>query len=481
MILKNILIGIEYLLVQGTLDISINELKYDSRNIISNDVFICINGTLDDGNKYINDAVLKGATVIITNKNIKISPHITVVKVDDTREALAIMSSNYYGNPKNYIKIIGITGTNGKTTTSYMIRNIFKNAGFKTALIGTICNYIGDKKIETDKTTPESLELHKLLREMVDNNITHCIMEISSHSLALKRTYGITFEHGVFTNITHDHLDFHGNFYNYYHSKKILFINSKNSIINIDNEYGKSLLIEFKNRYTYSLKNNASISAKILYSSLEGSSFYLNYKENSLPINLKIAGLYNIHNALAASMVGILEGVSLDLIKFSLENLPIIEGRFQYVCEEYPIDYKIIIDFAHSPDAIEKILNTVKSYTDGRIITVFGCVGNGDRDKRPIMGQIATDLSDYVIITTDNPKNEDPQEIINDIKSGISSDNYSVEIHRPAAIKKALSIAKKNDIVLIAGRGHESSMKVKDRTLYFTDEEVAIDFLERRI
>jgi len=246
MILKDILIGLEHLLIQGTLDISINKLKYDSREITSNDVFICINGTLDDGNKYIDDAVLKGAAAIITNKNIKIAPHITVIKVDDTRETLAIMSSNYYGNPKNNIKIIGITGTNGKTTTSYMIRNILKNSGFKTALIGTICNYIGDKKIETDKTTPESLELHKLLREMVDNNITHCIMEISSHSLALKRTYGITFEYGVFTNITHDHLDFHGNFYNYYQSKKILFINSKNSIINIDNEYGKSLLIEFK-------------------------------------------------------------------------------------------------------------------------------------------------------------------------------------------------------------------------------------------
>ncbi|MCR1933233.1 UDP-N-acetylmuramoyl-L-alanyl-D-glutamate--2,6-diaminopimelate ligase [Clostridium tepidum] len=460
----------------------IKKIEYDSRNVEEGDLFVCIQGYATDGHKYAKKAYDNGAKVIVCEKaleDITYFKDCTIIKVSDTRKALAIMASNYYGNPSKHIKIIGITGTNGKTTSTFIIKSILEKAGYKVGLIGTIANYIGNKKIESHRTTPESLELQKLFKDMVDEEVDYCVMEVSSHSLYLDRVYGVEFKEAIFTNLTQDHLDFHKTFENYLNAKLILFKNTQNSIINIDDSYGEKVLGEvLGNKITYGVEKESDLKAKNLHMHSRGVEFDVIFKDEKETINLNIPGKYNIYNALGSIGACILEGISLKTIKEALENMPSVPGRCEIVTKNYNLGYDVIVDYAHTPDGLENILNTAREFTKGRLISVYGCGGDRDRTKRPIMGRIGSDLSDIAIITSDNPRTEDPSLIIKDILEGIKKDNYIVVEGRRDAIKKAMEMAKENDVIVVAGKGHEDYQILKDRTIHFDEREVIKEIIK---
>lgn len=476
--LKDLLKGLNYSIIAGSLNININNVEYDSRRVKQGDVFFCIKGFKTDGHKFAEKAAAQGASAIVCEDDLDISNSCTVVKIDDTRKALAVASSNLYDEPWKKLKMIGITGTNGKTTSTYMVKAILEEAGFKVGLVGTIANLIGDKKIPSHRTTPESLELHKLFKDMADNKVTHCVMEVSSHSLALNRVYGIEFSEGIFTNLTQDHLDFHKTFENYYNAKLLLFKSSKTSIINIDDEYGRRVYEDVDNeKITYGVEGMSDVSAENIMMHPRGIEFDMTYNNESVHINLKIPGKYNIYNALGSAAACLKEGVSLGSIKKGLERV-FVPGRCEIVSKDLNLGFEIIIDYAHSPDSLENILNTVREYTKGRLITVFGCGGDRDKTKRPIMGGIASRLSDMTIITSDNPRSEDPEDIIRDILKGVENDNYVVIENRREAIEKAIKIARKDDIILIAGKGHENYQELKDGVIHFDEREIIADVIK---
>lgn len=478
--LLELLKDLEYEVVTGQVEIEINEVQYDSRKIDSGDLFVCIEGFNVDGHNYINNAVCKGATAIICSKDINENLDCTVIKVNDTRKALAIVSSNLYGNPSRDIKLIGITGTNGKTTSTYMIKSILEGAGYKTGLIGTIANYIGGEKLKADRTTPESLELHSLFNEMKNREIEYCIMEVSSHSLSLNRVYGLNFSQAIFTNLTQDHLDFHKTFENYYRAKLSLFENTNNSIINIDDTYGKKMIEDIPKSssiVTYSIEGLGNLVAKNIENHSRGAEFDLQFKGENVHINLSIPGKYNVYNALCSAGACLSEGGSLELIKEGLENV-VVPGRCEIATKNYNLGFDVIIDYAHTPDGLENILKTAREFTKGRLISVFGCGGDRDKTKRPIMGNIGSELSDVAIITSDNPRSEEPMSIIQDVIGGIKKDNYVVVENRREAIKEAMKMAEKDDVIVVAGKGHEDYQILKDRVIHFDEREVISDIIK---
>lgn len=475
---KDVLSGIDYSIISGKDNIEINKLEYDSRKIKNGDVFFCISGFNADGHEYAKGAAEKGAAAIVCEKDLSDIPPCTVIKVDDTRKALALASSNFYGQPWAKLKMIGITGTNGKTTSTYMIKSILEQTGRKVGLLGTIANYIESKKVPSQRTTPESLELHELFSEMVSNGITHCVMEVSSHSLALNRVYGIEFSEGIFTNLTRDHLDFHKNFENYYEAKLILFKNSKVSVINTDDEFGEKVYKDVDNKkITFGLEGHTDITAKNISMHSRGIEFDMYYMGESVHINLNIPGRYNIYNALGSAAVCLNEGVSLLDVKNGLEKV-FVPGRCEIVTKDYNLGFEVIVDYAHSPDGLENILKTAREFTKGRLITVFGCGGDRDKTKRPIMGSIASSLSDITVITSDNPRTEDPEVIIQDIVEGVKNDNYVVIENRREAIEKAIKIAKKDDVIVVAGKGHENYQELKDKVIHFDEREVIAEIIK---
>jgi len=477
--LSEVLRGIKYGLLKGNEESEINKLEYDSRKIEANDVFICIKGYQTDGHKYVDSAIEKGAKTIICQDKVAIKPGITYIMVEDTRKALALASSNFYGSPKDKLKLIGVTGTNGKTTSTFMIKSILEAAGFKTAVIGTIANYIGGKKLETSRTTPESLELHKLFRDMVEEGVQYCVMEVSSHSLYLDRVYGLEFSQGVFTNLTQDHLDFHETFENYYKAKLILFENSQNSVINLDSEYASRLVKDIKGRLTtYSTEKDADVKGINLELHSRGVTFDLVYKGVARNININIPGKYNVENALGSAAACLSEGISIDMVKQGLEEMICVPGRCEIVNQGYDLGFDIIVDYAHTPDGLENILETAREFTKGRLIAVFGCGGDRDKTKRPIMGRIGTDLSDIAIITSDNPRSEQPGTIIKEIIAGVRRDNYILVENRRDAIKKSIEIAKAGDVIVIAGKGHEDYQILKTGKIHFDEREIVKDILE---
>lgn len=480
--LKNILKGLDYELLQGTKDKEINKINYDSRKVCDNDLFVCVKGYATDGHKYADKAVSSGAKVIVLQDHIEIeNKDITIIKCSDTRKALAIMGANYYDNPSKKMKIIGITGTNGKTTTAFMIKDILENAGKKVGLIGTIANFICGEKIHTERTTPESLELQELFADMVSKGVEYCVMEVSSHSLALDRVYGIDFECGIFTNLTRDHLDFHKTFENYYEAKFKLFERSRIKLINADDTYGMQVLndckkINAKEVYSFSVKSDSDYKA---YDEIMGSrniEFKVNLDKKEEFI-LGIPGEYNIYNALGAIGVCHKLGISIESIKEGLENA-VVPGRCERVGKEYNLPYEIIIDYAHTPDGLDNILKTAKAFTKGRLIAIFGCGGDRDKVKRPEMGKIGVDIADLAIITSDNPRSEEPMAIIEDIKAGLDKDNYIIIENRYDAIKKSIKMAEKGDVIVIAGKGHETYQILKDKTIHFDEREVVKEVLD---
>lgn len=481
--LSSILSNINFEILQGNIDMKINKICYDHRKIEEGDLFIAIVGTKVNGHKFVNDAIKNGAKAVIITENIENNfNEITVIKVEDGRKALAVISSNYYGNPSSKLKLIGITGTNGKTTSTFMVKSILESKGYKVGLIGTIANYIGYKKINSSHTTPESLELHKLFKDMLDEGIEYCIMEVSSHSLSLDRVYGINFEYGIFTNLTRDHLDFHKTFEEYFKAKYKLFEMSKNVIINIDDMYGEKiveLLKEDRNKkvITYSIDNNADYRAydeKIFSKGVEFKVLNENLKEN---LYCSLPGRYNIYNSLGAIIVSLEEGVQLEDIKKSLSNV-MVPGRCEIVSKNKNLDFDIIVDYAHTPDGLQNILSTAREFTNGRLISVFGCGGDRDKTKRPIMGKVGCNLSDIAVITSDNPRTEEPMSIINDIIKGLDNKNYIVIENRREAIKRAIVEAKAGDVIVIAGKGHEDYQILKEGKIHFDEREVVDDILK---
>ncbi len=473
MLLQYLLENLTNVEISGDTNKEINKIEYDSKKIEKDDIFVAINGYKDNGIKYIDEAIEKGACAIVYQDEIEKRENITYIKVEDSRIALAIMSATYYGNPARKLKIIGVTGTKGKTTTTYMIRDIMLASGKKIGMIGTICNTYGSVKEESIRTSPESLDLQALLARMVEAGMEYVVMEVSSHALALNRVYGIRFIVGVFTNLSEDHLDFHGTMDNYLKAKAKLFEMSDFAIINGDDIYAPRLLkmINIK-KATYGLDNAVDLTATDIRVNPSYVEFKMYVNKMLETIRINIPGRFTVYNALAAIGVCSLFGAQMDAICGALGALR-VPGRNEVI--DLNKTFTVIVDYAHTPSSLEAILSSAKKYTKGRIICVFGCGGNRDKEKRAMMGEIAGRLADFTVITTDNPRDENPGKIIADIESGIKQTRglYKCIENRRQAIKFAMRIAWKSDVVIIAGKGHETYQEVENgKKLYFDDREI---------
>lgn len=458
-------------------DIEINSIAYDSRKVKKGDVFVCIKGYQTDGHNYVKSACENGAAVVVASDKVDVG--VPVIYTPDTRKALALMSKAYFGNPLKGIKLIGVTGTNGKTTVTYLLKTILEKQNKKVGLIGTNQNMIGQRVIPTERTTPESYELYKLFYEMKSEGAEYIIMEVSSHALELERVCGCEFETAIFTNLTQDHLDFHGSMENYFCAKKKLFSMCKNAVINIDDEYGKRLCSECDNTITYSIDNGSSLRASDIKIDASGICYRVEYKGKMYPVSVGIPGKFSVYNSLAAMGAGLTLEVSQEKCIEALKSAEGVKGRAEIVKTDTP--YSVIIDYAHTPDGLENIISTVNEFKKGRVITLFGCGGDRDRTKRPKMGKAAGELSDFLIVTSDNPRSENPAAIIDDIMPGVieSGCEYVRIENRRDAIEYALKNAKKDDIIILAGKGHETYQILKDGTIHFDEREVVSQILNK--
>ncbi len=460
--------------VIGSTNIEIGKIEYDSNKVATGDVFVAIKGFREDGNNYINSAQENGAKCIIFEGEFEnYIDGITYIKVTDTREALAIISAVYYDYPANKLKMIGITGTKGKTTTAYMVRDILLASGKKTGMIGTIYNTYNNIQIESTRTSPESLDLQKLLKDMVDADIEYVVMEVSSHALELKRVYGINFLVSVFTNLSEEHLDFHETMENYLNAKAKLFEVSDYALINGDDIYAPRLLKMVKCKTaTFGLDNEVNLTAGDIRVNAEYVEYKMYINKMLETIRINIPGRFTVYNSLAAIGVCSFLNCQMDAILLALANVR-VPGRSEVV----PINktFTVMLDYAHNPSSLEAILSSVKKHAKGRIICVFGCGGNRDTTKRAIMGEIAGRLADFIVITTDNPRDEEPKKIMSQIEEGIKTTRglfKSIE-NRREAIKFAMRIAWKNDIVIIAGKGHETYQILKNnKKIKFDEREI---------
>lgn len=470
--------------IKGDTNINIQDIRYDSRQVDNDDLFICVQGFKTDGHRYINDAINKGANAVVIDKDLEnYNKNITYIKVNDSRKAMPLLSKNFFDDPLQNIDLIGVTGTNGKTTTTYLIKDILNKSGYKTGLIGTIEVFDGNKTIDSSRTTPEALDIYRFLAEMRENDVKYVVMEVSSHALALNRVDTMEFKSAVFTNLTQDHLDYHNTMEDYAIQKAKLFKKIKKNgtaIINNDDEYSEL----FKNQtdkkvITYSLNNESDLQAENIELSLKGVKFSI----ENLRFELNLTGKFNIYNSLAA--IGVAKGLEIDnnIIKTSLENVTGIPGRFETVNLQQP--YNVIVDYAHTPDSMINILEAVKHFEHNNIIIVFGCGGERDKGKRPIMGEIAVREGDSVVVTTDNPRSEDPETIIREIQIGIKDSKfdtpYSIVPDRGEAIFEAIAQAQENDVVIIFGKGHETYQVFADKTIDFDDREVAKKAIKQRM
>lgn len=482
--LREILVGIEGLKVRGNLDINITHLDKDSRNIKENGLFIAIKGFSEDGHEYVETAIKQGATAVILQEGVtaelikKIPADVTVVVAKDTRYALAICSCNFYQNPSRKFKLIGITGTKGKTTTSFMTKKILEKAGKKVGLIGTIATYIGDKKLEdSDRTTPESNKLQAIFAKMAEEGVDAVVMEVSSQSLKLHRVAGCDFDIGVFTNFSEDHISEkeHPNMEDYFNSKVQLFKMCKTAFINADDYHVAKLpkLVPECNITTYGIDNFCNMLAKDITITNSYVDFKVKIGMKNERIKTCIPGRFSVYNSLAAICVGEKLGANAEQIKEALEEVR-VPGRSELVNNKK--DLTIMIDYAHSPESLENILNAVKSYTRGRVISLFGCGGDRDTTKRAIMGEISGRIADFTIITSDNPRTEDPQKIVDQIEEGIkkTKGKYTVIVDRVEAIKEAIKMADKKDIIVLAGKGHEPYQEING-VKYPFDERIIVN------
>lgn len=482
--LKEILLGLEGLKVKGNLDIEILDLDKDSRNIKKGSLFIAIKGFDSDGNEYIEKAIEQGAVAVILQEGVqletikKIPEEITVIVAKDTRYALAICSCNFYGNPSRKFKLIGITGTKGKTTTAFMTKAILEKAGKKVGLIGTIATYIGSEKLEdSDRTTPESNKLQSIFAKMAEQGCDVVVMEVSSQSLKLHRVAGCDFDIGVFTNFSEDHISpkEHPDMEDYFNSKVKLFRMCKTGYINADDYHVAKLtkLVPECNITTYGIDNFCNVLAKDITITNSYVDFKVKIGMKNERIKTCIPGRFSVYNSLAAICVGEKLGANAEQMKEALEEVR-VPGRSELINNKKELT--IMIDYAHSPESLENILNAVKSYTRGRVISLFGCGGDRDSGKRPIMGEISGRIADFTIITSDNPRTENPDKIVNQIEEGIkkTKGKYTVIVDRVEAIKEAIKMADKKDIIVLAGKGHEPYQEINGIKYPF-DERIIVN------
>ena len=485
--LKKLLIGLEGIKGKGNLEIEIEGIESNSKNIKEGYVFVAIKGFTVDGHEYIEQAVKAGATGIVVQegcdlKLIKNVEDTTVIMVPDTRKALAIMSSNFYGNPSKKLKLIGVTGTKGKTTTTFMIKEILEKAGKKVGLIGTIATYINGKNMgDSDRTTPESLELQKIFAKMVEEKVEYVVMEVSSQSLKLHRVEGCEFEIVIFTNLSEDHISEkeHPDMKDYFESKLKLFDMAKTAYVNVDDLYGAKIPDKFpeKDITTYGIDNYCSVLAKDITITNSYVDFKVKMGDRNERVKVGIPGRFSVYNSLAAICVARKLGVDTETIKNALLEVR-VPGRSELVDNKKEIT--IMIDYAHSPESLESILRATKSYTRGKVISVFGCGGDRDTRKRPVMGEISGRVADFTIITSDNPRTEKPEEIVNQIEQGIkkTKGNYKVIVDRIEAIKEAIKMVNKNDIIILAGKGHETYQEINGEKFPFDERKIIKDIIE---
>ena len=482
-ILKDILWKVAIEAVNGSTDIAIEKMEFDSRKITENDVFIAIRGTISDGHEFIETAINKGAIAIICDEFPEIIVQgITYIKVNDTNKAMAFMAANYFENPSQKLKLIGITGTNGKTTIASLLFQLFQKAGYKTGLLSTVKIVVDTNEYKATHTTPDSISINYYLNEMVNAGVDYCFMEVSSHGIHQKRTEGLHFTGGVFTNLSHDHLDYHATFSEYRDVKKSFFDylpKTAFALSNIDDKNGTVMLQNTNaKKRSYALKTYSDYKALILENQLSG----LLLKINDNEVWVRLIGTFNAYNLLAIYGTAVELGMeSLEVLRL-LSELESVSGRFQYIISNGKVT--AIVDYAHTPDALENVLKTINDIRtkNEQLITVVGCGGDRDKTKRPVMAGIASDLSDKIIITSDNPRSENPETIIEEMERGVAPQNYKKTvsiIDRKQAIKAACQLAQANDIILIAGKGHETYQEINGVRHDFDDMKIVKEMLDQ--
>ncbi|MEE2987722.1 MAG: UDP-N-acetylmuramoyl-L-alanyl-D-glutamate--2,6-diaminopimelate ligase [Nitrospinota bacterium] len=492
--LSELVKGFSLLNVLGTLDRHISSIAFDSRDVKEGGLFVAIRGLQQDGNRYIADAIQRGASAFITEVPMDQlngfslgSKSVSALQVSDAREALSRVSSAFYDHPSKHLNLIGITGTNGKTTLTYILERIYREREETAGVIGTIHYCYGDIDIPAPITTPESLELNRMFHDMRMKGVKNCFLEISSHSLALKRVHGMNFSVGVFTNLTRDHLDFHGTMEHYKNAKKELFRSNRveKKVLNIDDPVGREILAESgQETLTTAMDRPADVTAEACIISSIGSRFILKTPWGEREIQTHLLGRHNISNLLSATACSLLQGYSMDEIDRGLRSIDSIPGRFERVALGQ--NFVVMVDYAHTPDALKNALQAARAFTGNRVITVIGCGGDRDPGKRKEMGKTALELSDFAIITSDNPRTEEPEHIIEGILEGVPSDairekHYSVSVNRREAIEQAIDRAAEGDTVVIAGKGHEDYQILKKETIHFDDREMARQYLKRKL
>lgn len=473
--------------VEGSLEREVAGITYDSRRVTPGMVFVAIPGRHNDGHEFIPSAIERGATAVISERNGIRSSRATRIKVTDVREALARAAMSYYQRPSAKLRVIGVTGTNGKTTVAFMIKAILEAAGIKTGLIGTVRYEIGDRVIPAQRTTPESLEVQQLMSQMLRADCQACVMEVSSHALDQKRVFGVEFDVGIFTNLTRDHLDYHQTMENYFAAKQKLFTalqeGSKKgtAIINIDDTYGARLASQTKVEVnlTYGVEQAARLRATKIQLGRDGSRFLIETPERNFACRLPLIGRHNIYNALAAVGAGIALDIPVVKLQAALNAMPSVPGRLETVDLGQP--FGVFVDYAHTDDALKNVLTTLREITTGRLLLAFGCGGDRDPGKRARMGKVAAELADFTLITNDNPRKEQPEKIASQIAEGYRSmrpEGFSIELERRRAIQQILGKAEAGDTVLIAGKGHETYQEFEDTVVPFDDRLHAQEALE---
>ncbi|MFZ5596336.1 MAG: UDP-N-acetylmuramoyl-L-alanyl-D-glutamate--2,6-diaminopimelate ligase [Bacillota bacterium] len=485
MILKELVRDIDVLNIKGDDTVEIKGIAYDSRSVRPGFLFVAVKGLKADGHDYVDAAIQSGAPAVLVQRPVAVPPGVALVQTGDTRKGLGLVSARFYGHPSQRLRLIGVTGTNGKTTTTHLIAALYRAAGRKTGLVGTVGNYVGDRRLEVSHTTPESADLQKLFGLMVEEGVSVAVMEVSSHALALERVAGCEYDVAVFTNLTQDHLDFHRDMDDYFEAKSRLFRGvgggvkkwPKYIVVNADDPYSAKIAAgDGVSLVSYGLSEGADFRATDIKVMGQGSSFNIESRAfGTVRLNMKLTGLFNVYNTLAAYAVGVTGGLSPSLVRDSLESVSGVPGRFQLVdCGQ---DFSVVVDYAHTPDGLENVLKAARAIASGKVIAVFGCGGDRDRTKRPVMGEIAGRYSDFPIITSDNPRTEDPEQIIRDVEEGLKKSardgKYLVIPDRREAIRAAVGRAGSGDMVVIAGKGHEDYQIVGTVKHHFDDREEA--------
>jgi len=474
--LKQILRAEDVVEVVGSLDIEVVDITMDSRQVKKGYCFIAIRGTQADGHTYIDKAVeLGAASVICEEMPSNIHKGVTYVKVGDSTLALGYLATSFCGNPTEKLKLVGITGTNGKTTTVTLLYRLFNKLGHKSGLLSTVVNYIGDEEVPATHTTPDSIQLNKLLARMVEAGCTHCFMEVSSHSVVQNRIAGLTFAGGMFSNITHDHLDYHKTFEEYIKAKKRFFDNLPEdafALVNIDDRNGRVMVQNTKAKVsTYSLRSMANFKCKVIENHFDGMLLNL----DSVEVWTRLVGGFNAYNLLAIYSTARLLGVEKEVALTEISSMTPVSGRFEHL--KSPKGINVVVDYAHTPDALQNVIDTINEIrnTDNKLITVVGAGGNRDKTKRPIMAKVSVEGSSMVILTSDNPRFEEPEDILNDMKAGIEKSMVGkvlTIVDRTEAIRTAYMLANSGDVILVAGKGHETYQEVKGVKHHFDDKEV---------